>query len=275
MGEVVRSMSGTVTPQQRQKFLDDGFAIFDPVLDAELVAEAGDHVAWLTRKHPDLRPEQLHHWLMWDDPFWLRLISDDRLLDIVEAFIGPDIALFASHYICKPGGDGLPVLWHQDGHYWPLEPMEVITVWLAVDDSDRENGSMRVIPGTHRTRQLYPHLRETGRESVLSSRVETSAVDESRAVDVEVRAGGISIHDPFLIHGSNANDSPRRRCGLTIRYIPTSTRITREWTTFLLRGEDRHHANEYSEFPAFRDGDHFPFRDLATYRGGMGPEASE
>jgi hypothetical protein len=258
-----------VSTDQSEKYREEGYAIFQSVLDADLIQEASDHVAWLMRKHPDLRPERLHHKLMWDDPFWIRLLSDDRLLDIVEAFIGPNIALFASHYICKPGGDGLPVLWHQDGHYWPLEPMEVITVWLAVDDSDRGNGCMRVIPASHRSRKLYPHLREDGRENVLSSQMESSSVDESKAVDVEVRAGGISVHDPFLIHGSNPNSSPRRRCGLTIRYIPTATKITREWTSFLLRGEDAHHKNLYAPFPKYRRGDHFPFRDLATYRGGI------
>ncbi|MDW8367312.1 MAG: phytanoyl-CoA dioxygenase family protein [Abditibacteriales bacterium] len=262
-------MGMTVSSEQLQKYQQDGYAIFPSVLDADLIQEASDHVEWLQKKHPQLRPEALHHWLMWDDPFWLRLIADDRLLDIVEAFIGPNIALFASHYICKPGGDGLPVLWHQDGYYWPLEPMEVITVWLTVDDSDRENGCMRVIPGTHRPRTLYPHIRATT-EAVLSQELEAHFVDDSKAVDVEVPRGGISVHDPFLIHGSNPNRSSRRRCGLTIRYIPTSTKITREdWKTFLLRGTDTHHKNVYSPFPPFRPGDHFPFRDLATYRGGV------
>ena len=103
---------------------------------------------WLAKRHPDLRPERLGHNLMTDDPFWVRLISDDRLLDIAVQYVGPDVALFASHYLSKPPGDGMPVLWHQDGAYWPLEPMEVVTLWLAVDDSTPENGCMRVIPGT-------------------------------------------------------------------------------------------------------------------------------
>ena len=46
---------------------------------------------------------------MKDDPFWVQLISDDRLLDIAEQFIGPNIALFTSHYISKPAFDGRPV----------------------------------------------------------------------------------------------------------------------------------------------------------------------
>jgi len=258
----------TLPAEAVARYRREGYAVFPRVLDADLIAEASAHVEWLQQKHPNLRPEHLHHTLMWDDPFWLRLISDDRLLDVVEAFLGPDIALFASHYICKPPGEGLPVLWHQDGSYWPLAPMDVITVWLAIDDVDAENGCMRVIPGSHQTREVWQHHRSDERPNVLSSELDAAAVDEARAIDVIVPAGGVSVHDPFLIHGSNANTSTRRRCGLTIRYIPTTTRITREWTTFLFRGEDRHGRNDYSRFPPYREGAHFPFRDLPTYRGG-------
>ena len=78
------------------------------------------------REASELRPENLDHKLVHDDPFWIRLISDERLLNIAEEYLGPNIALFASHYIAKPPEDGQPVLWHQDGSYWPLEPMEVV-----------------------------------------------------------------------------------------------------------------------------------------------------
>jgi ectoine hydroxylase-related dioxygenase (phytanoyl-CoA dioxygenase family) len=240
----------------RARYEDQGYLVFSHVLDAGTIRLAGKHVEWLQTRHPELRPEQLHHWLMWDDPFWLQLVSDPRLLDLVEPIIGPNIALFASHYICKPGGDGRPVLWHQDGSYWPLEPMEVVTAWLAVDASDCENGCMRVLPGTHRGPMLQ-HRRHD-REAVLHTAIPAEELDESAAIDVELPAGGVSLHHPMLIHGSRANTSGRRRCGLTIRYIPTTTRITREdWKTFLLRGSPAPGINTYSPIPEFRPGDHF------------------
>jgi len=198
---------------------------------------------------------------MKDDPFWVRLVADDRLLDVAERFVGPDIALFASHYISKPPFDGHPVLWHQDGSYWPLEPMRVVTLWLAVDDSTPENGCLRVIPGTH-TPGLLGLRRRTDVANVLSSEIAVDAVDESRAVDVVLRAGDVSVHHPNVIHGSNANTSPRRRAGLTIRYIPTTTRITRTpWpTAFLLRGNPIPGVNEYVPRPRYVPGVSYPFR---------------
>ncbi len=239
----------------------DGYVIARNVIDADLIREASDHVEWLTKKNPDRRPEQLWQDLIPQDPFWVRLVGDDRLLDVAQEFIGPNIALFASHYISKPPRDGMAVLWHQDGSYWPLEPMNVVTVWLAVDDSTPENGCMRVIPGTQHLKLQKPQERKDV-TNVLNSAIDPSFVDESKAVDVILKAGDVSIHHPNVIHGSNANLSPRRRCGLNIRYIPTTTRITCPWgCDFLLRGKAVPGINDYKPYPRYvADGRHMPFR---------------
>ena len=92
----------------REQYETDGYVIARNVLDADLVREAQQHVEWLTKNNPDRRPEHLVQDLVAHDPFWVRLISDDRLLDVAVQFIGPNIALFASHYLSKPAGDGCP-----------------------------------------------------------------------------------------------------------------------------------------------------------------------
>ena len=244
----------------------DGYVVYRGVLGEGLAQEAGGHVDWLQEQHPELRPEQLGHWLVAGDPFWVRLVSDRRLLDIAQAYVGPDIALFASHYICKPPRSGQPVLWHQDAAYWPLEPMDVVTLWLAVDHSTPENGGLRVIPGSHR-RELHELRVNTAVESVLGSESATD-VDESQAVDVVLAPGDVEVHHPRILHASSANTSPRRRCGLTIRYIPTSTRITSELQPYpsalLLRGEPG--VNQYQPWPAYVPGRHYPFRGSGAWR---------
>ena len=65
---------------------------------------------------------------------------------MVEAPIGPDVILWGCRIFCKPGGDGLEVPWHQDGHYLPIRPLATCTVWLALDRSDVGNGCLRVTP---------------------------------------------------------------------------------------------------------------------------------
>jgi phytanoyl-CoA hydroxylase len=254
-------------PTALSRFEQDGYVVFPQVLDGELMAEASRHVEWLQAKYPELRPEQLGHNLMTNDAFWHRLVSDPRLLDIAEQFIGPNIALFASHYISKPPFDGQPVLWHQDGSYWPLEPMEVVTLWLAVDDADAENGCMQVIPGTHRMPLQQLHER-TDTANVLNSEVDPALVDETQAIDIVLSAGSVSIHHPNIIHGSKANLSARRRCGLTIRYIPSSTHILapQPWpSAFLLRGHAFPGINKYQPRPRYQPGESMEFQDAEQY----------
>ena len=252
------------SPAVGSDFERDGFVIFREVLDAALIAEADQHVEWLLRKHPELSGEDLGTQLLARDPFWVRLVSDDRLLDIAERFVGPDIALFASHYISKPPYAGKPVLWHQDAAYWNLEPMNVVTLWLAVDDSDAENGCLRVVPGSHK-REIEQMRDRPDIESVLGSEVAVE-VQEHEAYDMVLRAGDVEVHHPNIIHGSNANLSPRRRCGLTIRYIPTSTRITGDEQPFAsalhLRGDAG--VNVYQPFPVFNPDTDFAFDRTGT-----------
>jgi len=249
-----------------EQFEREGYSIFRNVLDQALIRESSNHIDWLLEQNPGLRPEQLHHSLMTNDPFWVRLVSDPRLLDIAEQFIGPNIALFASHYISKPPFDGQPVLWHQDGSYWPLEPMEVVTLWLAVDRAEPDNGCMRVIPRTQHM-DLQKMKERTG-ASVLGSAIDDEFVDENKAVDIVLDPGDVSVHHPNVIHGSNANTSPRRRAGLTIRYIPTSTRIIsdEQWpSAFLLRGKAIPGVNDYLPYPTYVDGKHMRFRGCESF----------
>ena len=190
----------------RTQFDQDGYVIARNVIDMDLVEETRSHIQWLMDRNPGIRPEQLHNNLMTHDPFWVRLVGDDRLLDVAQEFIGPDIALFASHYIAKPPYDGEAVLWHQDGAFWPLEPMEVVTLWLSADEVTPENGCMRVIPGTQHM-HLTEVIQRTDVPNVLSASMDESLVDESKAVDIVLSPGDVSVHHPNIFHGSNANTS--------------------------------------------------------------------
>ena len=248
------------------QYKQQGYVILRNVLDESIVEECRNHVAWLLKNFPDRRPEMLMHDLVKDDPFWIRLVSDDRLLDVTEQFIGSNIALFATHYICKPPKVGQQVLWHQDGSYWPLEPMDVITLWLAVTDSTRENGCLRIIPGTHDLDLKEMNERQDV-ESVLGSSIHNKYVDESKAVDLILNPGDVSIHHPNIVHGSEPNNSDKWRMGLTIRYIPTTTRITEaNWCcSFLFRGQAVEGVNEYLSRPKYVVDRHMPFSGCETW----------
>jgi non-heme Fe2+,alpha-ketoglutarate-dependent halogenase len=217
-----------------------------------------------------------------DQRFVWQIATHPVILDSIEAVLGPDVMLLATHFFCKypsgsdqgsgvssqaqpaevtghslltPDPSGRFVAWHQDVTYWGLEPPHSVTAWYAVDDSDAENGCMRVIPGTHRD-----GIREHGKADrpgnllSINQEVPVSPEEEARAVDLVLRAGEISLHHGMLIHGSNPNRSTRRRCGLTVRYVSPAVRQTtrnsqdRTWAAVLVRGTDRYH--HFDEGPA-------------------------
>jgi len=248
-----------------EAFQRDGYTIFRDVIDADLIKEVNGHVEWLQARHPEVRPEQLGHVYLKGDPFWVRLVSDPRLLRIAEQFVGPDLALFASHYISKPAYSGQPVLWHQDAAFWPLDPMSVVTLWLAVDHSTPENGCVRLVPGSHLGATAAMRDNDTV-ESVLGKEIAVE-VDEAQAVDMVLAPGDVEVHHPNIVHGSNANTSPNRRCGLTIRYIPTSTRITDPEvpypSAFHLQGAPG--VNSYQPRPRYVEGRDYPFAGSAEW----------
>ena len=149
----------------------------------------------------------------------------DEVLDFIERFIGPDILLWSSHFICKPPGVGLAVPWHEDSAHWgdALSEHKVVTVWLGVDDSQPENGCMRVIPGSHSNG--FSEYEDVDRSTnVFPTRIKPGEMDESAAVDLAIMAGECHVHHANMIHGSNPNTSDRRRCGYTMRYMPADVK---------------------------------------------------
>ncbi|CAF1232009.1 unnamed protein product [Rotaria sordida] len=250
----------------------DGFVILRNVIDDHLIKECQQHIEFLQKKYPSIPGEHLHHPIMRNDPFWVRLITDQRLLDLVALFgvpfIKPNegIALFSSHHFCKPPKTGMPVLWHQDGSYWPLKPMDVLTIWLAIDDSDRENGCLRVIRGSHK-QELNSLKDDLTVNNVLGSYTHRNEdIDQSQIVDLVLKPGDVSIHHPNIIHSSEANTSDRRRCGLAIRYIaPTTECLNKEQPVMMMRGKSIAGINHYRSWPKYRPGYDFPFEDCEQW----------
>ena len=143
------------------------------------------------------------------------LLSDARIVACVRDLLGEDVIGWGSHFFCKMPHDGKAVAWHQDASYWPLSPSKTVTVWLAVDDADIENACMRFIAGSHWSGHLTYRPSSPEEHNVLNQTVE-NATQYGEEIADELAAGEISIHSDLLLHGSEANASDRRRCGLSL-----------------------------------------------------------
>ncbi len=167
------------------------------------------------------------------------LATAPSILNLVEDLVGPNIVCWATHYFCKMPGDPKGVAWHQDCSYWPLTPSKTVTVWLAIDDVERENGCMRVIPRSHLRGHLKFRESDPAELNVLSQTID--GVERfGTPADIELKAGEISLHSDLLIHGSLPNVSQRRRCGLTLRYCSPDVRAYWDWNkaSIVCRGQD-------------------------------------
>jgi non-haem Fe2+, alpha-ketoglutarate-dependent halogenase len=174
------------------------------------------------------------------------ILTDPRIVGRIKDLLGEDVIAWGSHFFCKMPGDGKRVSWHQDSSYWPLTPSMAVTAWLAIDDATVENACMRFIPGSHHLGHLTYKLSENDESNVLNQTVE-GAENLGDPVNVELKAGEMSIHSDLLLHGSEANRSTKRRCGLTLRDCPAVVRAGLGWNAkgVVVSGKDNsgHWAN--------------------------------
>ena len=199
---------------------------------------------------------------------FLQVARNEAILDMVSQVIGTDIALWNSSFFAKPARIGSKTPWHQDGEYWPIRPLATCTVWIAVDRATTENGCLRVVRGSHKDQQLRKHEFNGAPGLALNQELQATEFDASKAVNMEMEAGQISLHDVYLVHGSEANRSEYSRRGMTLRFMPTTSHYDREiekdkmkirsnsvaggvhksqrLPLYLMRGIDRCQRNDYA-----------------------------
>jgi ectoine hydroxylase-related dioxygenase (phytanoyl-CoA dioxygenase family) len=145
-------------------------------------------------------------------PAFHDLLWNPRFTAPASQLLRGGVRFWHDQLFCKPARHGGVVAWHQDYSYWTrTTPLAHLTCWIGLDDSTRENGCVRYVPGSH----LWPDLPVTGLAGDMDA-IQSVLTDEQkrrfRPVAIELKAGEASFHHPRLIHGSYANDtdSPRR-----------------------------------------------------------------
>jgi non-heme Fe2+,alpha-ketoglutarate-dependent halogenase len=156
------------------------------------------------------------------------ILTNPKIVACVKDILGENVVGWGSHFFCKMPGDGKAVAWHQDASYWPLSPSKAATVWLAIDDADVENACMNFIAGSHHHGHMTFRPSTPDDHNVLNQTIENPEQYGEKVHDC-LRAGEASIHSDLLLHGSEANTSNRRRCGLTLRYAAADVTAHMGW----------------------------------------------
>ncbi|XP_065175573.1 uncharacterized protein LOC135805465 [Sycon ciliatum] len=201
--------------------------------DEEMAAiRAGlDERISVATKDGKVRSEDLLN-LHFNDTWLLELASHPRVLDLASQLLDSDgVRIFTTRILSKPARTGYAVPWHQDSNYWPLNPLRVTSLWLAVDDADAGNGAMQTINFTVAPTARSENLpveqtsKEGGAHFDLNIRQDAIAPYEDQAVTLVLKRGEASFHDAWLPHNSPPNTSSRRRCAWIVRYTPASTKL--------------------------------------------------
>uniref|UniRef100_A0A3P8TA65 Zgc:174917 n=1 Tax=Amphiprion percula TaxID=161767 RepID=A0A3P8TA65_AMPPE len=252
-------MTTSVTKLQ-ENYNQQGFLSALPVLNGAELREARQAFSELEKEFEEYTQYSLHNVHLY--PWVMGLSKHPRILEVVKAILGPDVILLDSRFICKyptlkaaniqekeenkADESKLPyVAWHQD-MYWGIAGGPVLSVWLALDDSLKENGALQVIPSHCSGMLLHRQAVRPGNMLSVNQEIPEELVQVEEAVLCLLSAGQMSIHDGLLVQASDANTSQKRRCGFVIRYFPTCASLTEDpdrprkfHATMLVSGTDQ------------------------------------
>jgi non-heme Fe2+,alpha-ketoglutarate-dependent halogenase len=249
-------MPGALPKTAIQSFRDDGFWFPFRLMPPEKALGTADRFMAFTQSDVAARYDdpqnqlyllKAHLLFHWADA----ICHDERLLDAVESFIGPDIMVWSSGVFWKGPRSGAYVSWHQDPTNYELDGADrVVRAWVALTPATLENGTMRFLPGAHRQGQI-PH-RDLKRDGELLSRGETVdlEIEPSRTVPVLIDAGEVSFHHLHAPHGSGPNASDRARVNYVATFISPEVRPrVGPDSAVLARGQDRFGHFEHEPRP--------------------------
>jgi len=193
--------------------------------------------------HVPLRPGQLEGLIGGEDLFKIAL--HPTLIHAARRLVGPNLIFWGGEIFAKPPGVGKRTPWHQDCYTPSVKAgpgrarPETTMIWIAVDDVDPGNGSLRFIPKSGRHGQVDHGTLKTLEGNLLNFEANTQLFDVSQAFDSVMRSGQYSAHDYFVVHGANANTSGRRRIGLTFHYMAAEDIYDRSFGDAYGTGRDK------------------------------------
>ncbi|HXG23814.1 MAG TPA: phytanoyl-CoA dioxygenase family protein [Chthonomonadales bacterium] len=230
-----------LTRQQIEQFREIGFLKVGKVLTDEqtkaLRARLDDVLEGRSKAEPEAKRNMLGNteqvviqvvniWMA--DDLFREHIYHPVICEMVSELMGCDVVrVWHDQIQYKPPRIGGPTRWHQDHPYWPIiQPADLVSAWVALDDATIENGCMRMVPRSHK---WGPHKGGTigTNDEDFSPTPDMSLLPPGAVVEVvpcEVMAGEVMFHHCLTWHGSPPNPSDRDRPAIAVHYMPGYTR---------------------------------------------------
>lgn len=217
-------MKPTDEPPFLSTYLQEGYAKLNAFLDASSIKELDRNLqrfinttvakmpveqVFYENKNDQFSLKQLQH-LELHDRWFHTLFTDSPFRRLAETLLGGECVPMNLQYFNKSPNANKPTPPHQDGYYFMITPCEAVTMWLALDTVDDENGCIRYVPGSHRN-GLQPHTRTT--TLGFSQGIENYFQQNESSSETKIHAspGDLLAHHALTVHRADANSSETRQ----------------------------------------------------------------
>ena len=215
-------MPRVLTKEQIEQYYDQGFISPIRVISEKEALSIKDELEQVEKEFPHEINSESRNNLHLSFAFLDALAHNEIIVDAIEELIGPNISLWASVMFIKEPSSKQYVSWHQDATYMGLDSLDFPTPWIALSPSNKETGCMTMIAGSHKTK-IQDHEDTFAENNILTRGQVIQDVDESKAIDLILKPGEMSIHHGAVIHGSQPNNSNQRRIGFSLQsYMPNN-----------------------------------------------------
>ena len=228
-----------LSSNQLKQYEDEGFVSPIDIFSKDKAKEIRNEIELIEKEMPDELEKSGRYNAHLISPLLDKVTHNSEILDAVQSLIGKDILVCGTTlFIKNPNVKGF-VSYHQDAKYIGLEPHNWVTAWVAITDSNENNGCMRMWSGSHKD-NLKDHDQNFNERNLLTRGQTINNVPKEKTTPLILKAGQMSLHHPAVVHGSELNHSNDRRIGFVIQsYIGTNVKqILGKNSVQLARGKD-------------------------------------
>ena len=235
-----------LSANQLKQYKDEGFVSPINVFSKNRAVEIRKEIELIEEKMPGELDKSGRYNAHLISPLLDEVTHDTEILDSVQSIIGKNILVCGTTLFIKNPKEKGFVSYHQDAKYIGLEPHNWVTAWVAITDSNENNGCMRMWSGSHKD-NLKKHDQMFNEGNLLTRGQTVNNVPIDKTIPLILKAGQMSLHHPTIVHGSDLNKSNDRRIGFVIQsYIGTNVKqVLGKNSVQLARGNDEFKYHQF------------------------------
>ena len=234
-----------LSSNQLKQYEDEGFVSPINIFSKDKAKEIRNEIELIENNMPGELENSGRYNAHLISPLLDEVTHNSKILDAVQSLIGKNILVCGTTLFIKNPYEKGFVSYHQDAKYIGLEPYNWVTAWVAITDSNEENGCMRMWSGSHKD-NLKEHDQKFNEGNLLTRGQTVKNVPGLETIPLVLEAGQMSLHHPTVVHGSELNKSNDRRIGFVIQsYIGTNVKqVLGKNSVQLARGVDKFNYHE-------------------------------